>query len=266
MTEIKHEESSAFFEDVETLIFCDETKFSKNDGDVEDAIIYFGVAVPKQAIVSLKKDFDAYILKHKVQARVFHSTTIFKDRHPRISLIGDLTSLFFTYNLHCFSFKYHKDSMYEATKGNFSQFNNDIFNFDNPEFQAFWWYSVLLNTFIRDVQPDLLKREIWICFDRNVYGRREIEAFNSTNSDFVFKRMTHVQKDLISLLAFPDFFGYMFRKTKQHQNKIQMGNSTEAPTKLTLGCQKNIFSLAQKNLFHRLDVDMWISSLSKEEQ
>ena len=46
-------------------------------------------------------------------------------------------------------------------------------------------------------------------FDRNVYGKEDIEGFNFPDDRFVIKRMTFSEKSLISLLALPDFFEHL---------------------------------------------------------
>jgi hypothetical protein len=261
MTQFKDEQAKPFFNDVETLIFCDETKFYTQNGDAENAIVYLGVAVPKSSISLLTKAFDGLISKHRIKTPTFHSTTIFKERRPRPDLANDLTALFIQYQLHCFCFKYNKDTTYEATRINFSIYNDDIFDFNNPEFQALFYYVSVLNTYLRDVRPEILQKELWLCFDRNVYGKKEIEGFDGTRPDFIIKRMSHVGKDQIKLLAFPDFFGYMFRKAKQHHNRAQLGTAPSEPSPLVSLSQANLERLAGARLFHYLDLDIWLKAI-----
>lgn len=64
---------------IETILFCDESKFYKNDGDFEDAINYFEVSVDKRKVPAINREININIEKHRIKSNVFHSTTIFSE-------------------------------------------------------------------------------------------------------------------------------------------------------------------------------------------
>src|ERR1700744_4732768 len=82
-----------FFNDVQTLIFCDETKFYQKLGDAEDIIVYLGVAIPKEILLRLTKDFDDLIFKYRIKSPVFHATSIFRERRPQPNIIRAIADL-----------------------------------------------------------------------------------------------------------------------------------------------------------------------------
>lgn len=67
--------------------------------------------------------------------------------------------------------------------------------------------------------------------------------------------MTFSEKSLISLLSLPDFFGYIFRKSKNSQNKVQFGDNTNETSELVINCYKCLTDINNAKLFHFLDVD-----------
>ncbi|MBB6237799.1 hypothetical protein HDC90_002421 [Pedobacter sp. AK013] len=105
------------------------------------------------------------------------------------------------------------------------------------------------------MHPNLLKREIVMYFDRNVYGVNEVEAFNFPSDHFILKTMTFSEKSLVSLLSLPDFFGYIFRKSKKSQNKVQSGDNSLETSKLVINSYKGILEIKHAGLFHFIDVD-----------
>ena len=135
--------------DVGTLFFCDETKFSKNDQDTEDAIYYFAVAVPKRDVPKISNEFNELLIKRRIQAKTFHSTSVFKKNRVREELMTDLTSLLINNHLSCFCIKYEKSWMLEPTK-RLNYLNNDILKFNNAEFQALFYFLVILNLFLTE--------------------------------------------------------------------------------------------------------------------
>jgi hypothetical protein len=240
---------------IETLMFCDETKFSVNDGDHEDAIYYFCVAVNKSMAQKISKEFKEALSKNKIQAPTFHSTTIFKEIRPREQLMNDICNLIVKNRLHCFCFKYSKASLFESTKALSYLDDNNLFNFKSQEFQALFYLLIILNTHLRDHQPEMLSRDIVMYFDRNVYGKTETEAFNFPTEHFVVKRMTFSEKSLISLLSLPDFLGYIFRKSKKSQNKVQFGNNELEKSNLVINSYLSILEIEKNGLFHFLEID-----------
>lgn len=240
--------------EIDTILFVDETKFSVNNGDLEDAIFYFGIATNIYSINSLKIELTETLLKFNFQGEVFHSTKIFKEKNPREDLMNALVEIFLKYNLHCFCYKYLKNELFSSTKI-LNSFNNDIINFNNQEFQALFYFLIFLNTNLRD-NPDLHFGEKYIiCFDRNVYGRTDTENFNFPDDRFVIKHMTFIDKSKMNLLAFPDFFGYLFRKAKIGMDKKTIKQENFELSKLTQLCHSNLVKLANAKLFHFMNIE-----------
>lgn len=242
------------FSGVGTILFCDETKFYINDGDLEDEIYYFAVSVPVDLVSKIDRDFKIILSKYNVQAAVYHSTNVFKESRTRDKLMNELVQLIIQNKLNCFCYKYSKALFFESTKS-LVKFNNDIIDFNKTEFQAVFYFLIVLNTLLRDQVPDLLKKEIVMYFDRNVYGVNEVEAFNFPSDHFILKRMTFSEKSLVSLLSLPDFFGYIFRKSKKSQNKVQGGDITLETSKLAINSYNGILEITEAGLFHFIDVD-----------
>jgi hypothetical protein len=204
---------------VDTILFADETKFSINNGDLEDAIFYFGIAVGKNKIASIDSELTTILSNRKYQGKIFHSTIIFKERRPRLPLMNDIIELFIKYNLHCFCYKYSKTELFETTQI-LNSFNNDILDFKNQEFQALFYFLIFLNTNLRNNTQLNFGSKFLMYFDRNVYGKVDVEGFTFPDERFAIKRMTFSEKSQISLLALPDFFGYLFRKAKISKKKL----------------------------------------------
>jgi hypothetical protein len=240
--------------DVETLIFCDETKFSIANNDKEDAIYYFGIAVLKNDVRKVHEQINVVLQRHNVKSDIYHSTKVFRESRPRVTLMDDLTQVIIKNRLKNFCYKYEKNKLFEATK-NLSKFNNGILDFNKSEFQALFYFLTILNTFLRDEKVDLLKREIVMYFDRNVYGIEVVEAFNFPSEHFVLKQMTFTEKSKISLLLLPDFFGYIFRKSKISIDKAGLGDKTLETSKLTLNSFKNLTEINASRLFYFIDTN-----------
>lgn len=239
---------------VGTLFFCDETKFSKNDQDAEDAIYYFAVAVPKKDVPKISNEFNELLKKRRIQAKTFHSTSIFKKNRVREELMTDLTSLLINNHLSCFCIKYEKSWMLEPTK-HLSYLNNDILNFNDAEFQALFYFLVILNLFFKQPNSVKLEKNFIMYFDRNVYGKESTEPFNFPDKQFVFDSMTFVEKSQISLLALADFVGFIFRKSKISQNKVQFGNNELETEPLIINSYSNMVKLNQSGLFKFIETD-----------
>jgi len=94
-----------------------------------------------------------------------------------------------------------------------------------------------------------------MCFDRNVYGKSDIESFIFPPSNFVLKQMTFSEKSLIRLLSLPDFFGYIFRKSKKSQNKAQFGEKIIETSCLAINCYKCLVAINAAGLFRFIDID-----------
>lgn len=233
---------------VETILFCDESKFDLNDHDHEDAIYYFAVAVEKVKVPIIHKEFNNLLLKHRVQTKRYHSTDIFKKIRPRVALMDDLSEIIIRNRLLCFCYKYDKSLLFEPTK-QLQKLGDNIINFESPEHQALFYFLMELNTYLKDKNPLLLKKEISMYFDRGVYGVDDIQAFNFPNELFILNQMTHVEKSLISLLFLPDFFGYIFRKSKKSQNKVQFGDKSIESSLLTINSYKCLVNITTAKLF-----------------
>lgn len=239
---------------IETILFCDESKFYKNDGDFEDAIYYFAVSVEKKIVPSVNREFIAVLKKHRVQSKVYHSTSVFKESRPRVELMNDISEIILKNKLQCFCYKYSKSLLFEPTR-TLKKYNDDIINFEKVEFQALFYFLITLNTYARDIIPELFKKEISMYFDRNVYGVKEVEAFNFPNDDFVLKQMTFTEKSLIGLLSLPDFFGYIFRKSKISQNKVQFGDKNIESSPLVINSYKCLVEINTAKLINFIEVD-----------
>lgn len=108
--------SDKIIDEVDQILFADETKFSLNNGDVEDAIFYFGIAVNKNEIAIFNNELKLILATHKFPGTTFHSTSIFKESRPRLLLMDDIADLFVKYNLQCFCYKYSKSELFETTQ------------------------------------------------------------------------------------------------------------------------------------------------------
>ncbi len=243
------------FVGIETLIFCDETKFSIANGGKEDAIYYFGISVEKEFVSKVDREINEILKRNNVKAEIFHSTKIFRETRPRTDLIDDLSNVIITNRLKCFCHKYTKTDLFEPTKI-LEKYNNEIIDFSKLEFQALFYYITILNTFLRDGRPDLLKKEIMMFFDRNVYGVRDTEAFTFPKKHYVLKQMMFTEKSKISLLSLPDFFGYIFRKSKISQNKVQFGEKAIETSALTISAYKNLAEINTAKLFYFIETDI----------
>jgi len=239
--------------EVDTLLFADETKFSINNGDLEDAIFYIGITAPKLQIGAVAGDLQEILSKHRYQGSTFHATSMFSEKRPKHYLMNDLTDLFIRYRLHCFCYKYAKKDLFEATQL-LNGFNNDIISFKNQEFQALFYFLVFLNTYLRDSTPAIFGKKFVMYFDRNVYGQSDTEDFVFPDERFVIQRMTFTEKSAISLLALPDFFGYIFRKSKITMDKTKDPSHLIEKSKLTINCYSSILKLTEAKLFHFLNV------------
>lgn len=61
----------ATLDNVETIIFCDETKFDIRNKEPEEAIYYLAVATPKKNVASVYHDLKMLLNKHNIQAQFF---------------------------------------------------------------------------------------------------------------------------------------------------------------------------------------------------
>jgi hypothetical protein len=240
--------------DINTLLLCDESKFYINAGDFEDSIYYFSVVVKKQDVAFVDQQFKNVLAKYRIQSETFHAKDIFREKRPRERLMADICKIILDNELHCFCFKYYKPLLFETTK-HLEYLNSDIMDFNDPEFQALFYFLVVLNTHLRDNLPELFKPKLAMYFDRNVYGKNYPEAFVFPSDHFVIKRMTFSEKSLISLLALPDFLGYIFRKAKMSHNKVQFGNKNLETSKLIIHCHDCILRILDAHLFHFLDTN-----------
>lgn len=129
----------ATLENIETLIFCDETKFNVANNHKEDAIYYFGIAVLKSEVRKVHEQIQEVLQRHKVKAEVYHSTKVFRESRPRVNLMDDLAQVIIQNRLKCFCYKYEKNKLFSETKI-LNKFNNDILDFNKSEFQALFYF------------------------------------------------------------------------------------------------------------------------------
>lgn len=250
------------FSNIETLFFCDESKFYLNNGDFEDALFYFAIPVHKNEVKTVNDEFDAILKKHRIQSSVFHATRIFRGKKHRPDLIKDITDLIISHGLLCFCFKYPKNAVFEQTKLLDYLNDGDMFDFNDPEFQALFYFLILLNTHLVEDQRLNLPGPYQMFFDRNVYGKEDTEAFNFPHPNFAIKGMTFCEKSNISLLALPDFFGYVFRQVKNFQNKMD-ANQNPQPDELILACQESLFAINKAGLFFLIHLQDYLPNLGK---
>lgn len=252
---------------LETFILCDETKFSLNDGDAEDAIYYFGVAIERSKVSDINRQLEEIKLRYRIKTHTLHASTLFRGDRDRTEIMTALTRLIIDNKLLCFCYRYDRALFFESTKV-LSKFNNEILNFNKAEFQAVFYFVSMLNTFLKEEQPQLLKSGIMLFFDRNYYGKKEIESFNFPSEKFIISQMTFCARSDISLLALPDFVGYMFRKSKIAFNKLP----TEEPNEDRLtnsNKYNNLADISRAGLFHfmsnnELRVTQAIESLAND--
>jgi hypothetical protein len=243
---------SSILPEVDVILFIDETKFSINNNDLEDAIFYFGIAVNKIEIGTIHRELQQILILHNYQGATFHSTSAFSEKRIRQRLMNDLVTLFTKYRLNCYCYKYLKSDLYEDTKI-LKTLDSDILNFGNQEFQALFYFIVNLNSYLIDPNNTQSKSKYVMYCDRNVYSQNETEAFTFPADGFVITRMTFSDKSLISLLALPDILGYLFRKAKISQDKA-LNNNVES-SRLTINCFTSLLKLEEAGLFHLVNVD-----------
>lgn len=242
------------FPGIETLIFCDEIKFSIANGDKEDATYYFGVCVEKVQVPKVDREIKEVLQRHKVKAEVFHATKIFRETRPRRHLMDELSNVIITNKLRCFCHKYSKPDLFHATTL-LNRFNNPILDFNNAEMQALFYFITILNIYVKEIKPHVIKKGIAMFFDRNVYGITETESFKFPG-EYEISQMTFTEKSNISLLCLPDFFGYIFRKSKVSQNKAEFGDRTIETSLLTINSYKNLLNITSARLFDFIETDV----------
>jgi len=250
------------FNDVETILFCDETKFSVNDGNHDNAIIYLAIAIHKSQAKILSEALRSILQIHQVKAPVFHATKIFNNRSPRLELMTDLTDCIIEYKLHCFCFKYDKDLLFEMTK-RLEYLNSDIHHFNRAEYQALFYFITFFNTFLIYDKPQLLKPQMVMFFDKNVYGKHETEDFDLPKDIYVIKRLCFTDKSNLPLLALPDFFGYVFRKAKLSQNKAAANDPSLETSPNAIKCYDSLLKIQEAQLFHYLDMEEKLDQYSE---
>ena len=243
---------------IETIFYCDETKFSLNNNDPEDSIYYFAVSYEKSKTSELNFAYNKILENYGID--VFHATDCFKAKSPNENLMTALCNFITSNRINCFCFRYSKSLLYEFSKKHFNRFNNSVINFNNQEFQALYYFLVTFDIYLKE-NPNLIKPNGLLFFDRNVYGRKDIEAFNF-NFESPLVRMVFVNKSKIDLLGLPDFFGYIFRKTKLSHNRVQMGDNTLETSPLVINSNLVLLALNQAKLFHFLDTDAWIDKIN----
>lgn len=246
------------FEDVESIIFCDESKFYLSDNNSENAIYYFGVATSTRNAPNVRDQLNDLLGSFRLRSKVFHSSDVFTNTRPRKDYMDALTHFIVGHKLHCFCFKYQTDLLYGPTL-NLKYLNDgNVIDFTKREFQALFYFVTCLNTYLRDDRPFLIQKKVQMFFDRNVYGTHEIEAFNFLRDDFLMKAMTFVDKETLQALALPDFFGYIFRKAKISLNRGQAGDTALETSPLVLNCFESLDKIRRHGLFHFVDIDKYL--------
>ena len=243
--------------DVETFFFADETKFSLNDNDPEDTIYYFLIRVYKSQAGKINALYDKILSDFGIN-KVFHATDVFKEKKVNAELMNKMSDLIVENKLPCFCFKYQKDRLFSAAAKQFSYLNDEsTFNFDNHEFQAVFFLIQCFDYYLQR-NPNLIQPKGLIFFDRSVvYGANDLQAFDFDKHTFL-KRMLFINKKKIKLIGLPDFFGYIFRKSKLSQNKVQLGDNSLVKSPLVAQCYESLLKINQVKLFHFIDLDSWM--------
>jgi len=249
--------------DYGTVFFCDETKFSINDGDSENSIFYFGVAMPPEKITQIHKQFFALLSKHKVQAPIYHSTKIFNKKRVREALMFDIVDIIISNKLHIFCVKYEKNILFESTKLLNYLNDNDIIRFNSSEFQALFYFLILLNSELNESNIYNLRPEYLMFFDRNVYGfGKKDEFFRFPRPEFIINEMAFTEKSKIGLLALADFVGYIFRKSGIHKESVDENEIINGP-ELEKYSFLNFLRIDQAGLFHYYNAGKDIGKIQK---
>lgn len=242
--------------DINTFFFADETKFSLNNKEPENSIYYFLIKVYIDDVSKVNQIYDEIIMNFQL-SKGFHATKVFKEKKPNRELMDCLCSAIIENKLDCYCFKYSRDNLFQAASKIFNYLNEKpIFNFDNQEFQALFFLIQVLDFYFQKEANTILPKGL-IFFDRNVYGQYDIEAFNFENSDY-FERMVFTSKKKIKLLGLPDYFGYIFRKSKISQNKVQFGDISLEKSALTINSYNSLLRINKVELFHFVDLNDWL--------
>jgi len=247
------------FHDVESVIFCDESKYSIKDNNAEDAVYYFAIIVPKSLIKTVTKEFESLYAAEAIQAPIFHAKKIFKSRHPRLRFMGALTNLLIEFRLYALCFKYDRSKLYEAAKIAFEHFNDgNLIDFNNPEFQALTFFGSLLDAELRSRKRHMVQGKCILFFEANVYGRERTEEMGFGDDEMVVKRVVFLLREKVKLMALPDFVGYIFRLSKISHNDAQIGKAGLESNPMVIYAWTCLIRLKEEGLFHFLDIDDWL--------
>jgi len=252
-------------ENVKSILFVDEIKFSKKDNDADNSFYFIGVLAKLEQIAEIREKYQKVTVDLK---KGFHATKAYKIKSLNSELMNRLTGLIIDYNLKCLVFKYDKDRFYDLTRKHLVNLNfEESGKFTNHEFQALFYFLQVLES---DLQTKLNKVEtpLRIYFDRLIYGKKKPEEFDFDSEKI--ETITFSAKSKIDLLALPDHFGYIFRKCRIKYNsesglkslaelKIQESNS-----ELINNCISNFTSIFNSKLFVFLDVDTWLNKIEKK--
>jgi hypothetical protein len=242
-------------DDVEVILLADETKFSVKDGDAEDAIYYFALCVNKDEVPVVSKKYSRMVKDFQLERKGFHSTKAFKEKNPNPELMSSFCTLIIASNIKCLCFKYPKQDLHKPTEKAFEVHSKGVFDFSNHEFQALFYFIQTLNILPLKI-PHLVRSPSIIFFDRNVYRHDNEFELSSHN---LLKRMVFVRRNKIKLLALPDYFGYIFRKAKISQNKVQYGDMSLEKSELVINSYNCVLKIRDAGLFFFLDVNEWLN-------
>jgi len=240
-------------EDINTIFFCDETKFSKKDHDPEDAIYYVAIMTDKSQAKTLKDQYFEIIKKFNLQGG-FHASKTLK-RNDSKDIMISFTNLIVQNGLRCFCFKYNKSMLFDLTKRHLGKFTNDIHNFNNSEHQALFYFVTTLISFFLD-NPQFKIGNAAMFFDRNFHGIQDVETMLITKK-LPVKHLTFTPRDKLTLLALPDYVGYIFRMLKLSINKVQLGNKALEISPLVINASQNMLAIKDASLFHYIDISNW---------
>jgi hypothetical protein len=107
-----------------------------------------------------------------------------------------------------------------------------------------------------DLVNEFKSKGLLFC-DRNIYGQNDIEGFDF-ESDSPVKRMIFLSRKKIKLLALPDYFGFIFRKSKNSFNRAEFGDKSVEKSELIINSFNCILKIKEAGLFNFLDMDKWL--------
>ena len=247
---------------IKSLLFVDETKFSKKNNDSDDSFYFIGILVKMGSLGDVREKYRAITAN---LTKGFHATKVYKAKAPNTELMENMTRLMVDYKLKCFVFKYDKQRIYKSTKKHLINLTfEEKEKFKNPEFQALFYFIQVVELYLQ-TKLNHIETPLRIYFDRGIYGVKNHEEFE-VDSDKI-ETITFCNKNKIDLIALPDHFGYIFRNCRIKYNAENSSRNlselqiNETNTTLMNNCISSLISIFSKNLFEFLDIDIWFEKI-----